>query len=307
MNTTWNAIVAGVDGSPQSMRAAGFAWRLAETAGVECRLVHAVANPWDNLPPVAASYDMAARVQTHLSQVQLGLERQLRTYVPEQAMEHLDIDIGRAAPILTRTARHMHADMVVLGGKHHTALERWFSGSTAHHLVRTLDIPLLVAGDLPGAVRKILVAVDLSASSKAPIDAACRLAKLVNARVRAVHVVEPLPVVADFPAPLALDAAYFRSEHELEDEIWPMFDDPTAEVIVRRGPAAETIRQAALEWQADIVVVGSHGKGWVDRLLIGSTTERLLNALPASLLVIPAYGSTSHADTRHDAALQGAR
>jgi len=34
-------------------------------------------------------------------------------------------------------------------------------------------------------------------------------------------------------------------------------------------------------------VVGSHGKGWVDRLLIGSTTERLLNRLPTSLLIVP--------------------
>jgi hypothetical protein len=34
------------------------------------------------------------------------------------------------------------------------------------------------------------------------------------------------------------------------------------------------------------VVVGSHGKGWVDRVLIGSTTERLLATLPAGLLVV---------------------
>jgi nucleotide-binding universal stress UspA family protein len=307
MKTTWNAIVAGVDGSPQSARAAGFAWRLAQTAGAQCRLVHAVPNPWDNVPPVAASYDMAAHVEDYLSQVQIGLERQLKHYVPDAALEMLDIDIGRAAPVLTRTAQHLHADLVVLGGKHHTALERWFSGSTAHHLVRTLDTPLLVVGDLPKAVDRILVAVDGSSSSHVPVHAACRLAKLLNARMRAVHVVEPLPIMADFPAPLQLDEAYFRSERNLEAEIWPMFDDPTAEVIVRRGPAADTIRQAAIEWQADIVVVGSHGKGWVDRLLIGSTTERLLNALPASLYVIPAYGHTARATAPAAAVLQEAR
>jgi universal stress protein family protein len=43
------------------------------------------------------------------------------------------------------------------------------------------------------------------------------------------------------------------------------------------------------------VVVGSHGKGWVERLLIGSVTERLLNQLPSSLLVVPAY---AHAKAR---------
>ena len=35
------------------------------------------------------------------------------------------------------------------------------------------------------------------------------------------------------------------------------------------------------------VVVGSHGRGWMERLLIGSTTEQLLNQLPTSLLVVP--------------------
>jgi len=37
----------------------------------------------------------------------------------------------------------------------------------------------------------------------------------------------------------------------------------------------------------DLVIVGSHGKGWVDRVLLGSTTERLLNKLPCPVLVIP--------------------
>ena len=40
-------------------------------------------------------------------------------------------------------------------------------------------------------------------------------------------------------------------------------------------------------WGADLVVLGSHGKGWVDRMLLGSTTERLLSHLPTSMLVIP--------------------
>jgi hypothetical protein len=53
------------------------------------------------------------------------------------------------------------------------------------------------------------------------------------------------------------------------------------------GPVIETIVAEAAAWKADLLVVGSHGKGWVDRLLVGSTTERLLNELPTSLLVIP--------------------
>jgi hypothetical protein len=41
------------------------------------------------------------------------------------------------------------------------------------------------------------------------------------------------------------------------------------------------------DWRADLLVVGSHGKGWAERMLVGSVTERLINHLPTSLLVVP--------------------
>ncbi len=43
----------------------------------------------------------------------------------------------------------------------------------------------------------------------------------------------------------------------------------------------------AAAWRAELIVVGSHGKGWIDRLLIGSVTEDLLNNLPCAVLVVP--------------------
>jgi nucleotide-binding universal stress UspA family protein len=57
--------------------------------------------------------------------------------------------------------------------------------------------------------------------------------------------------------------------------------------VVQVGQVAETIIQEARRWSADVVVLGSHGKGFVDRVLLGSATEQLLNELPASLLVVP--------------------
>ena len=61
---------------------------------------------------------------------------------------------------------------------------------------------------------------------------------------------------------------------------------------------AETIAQEATNWNADLIVVGSHGKGWVDRLLMGSTTERLLTFLPASVLVVPTGAALARATVR---------
>ena len=48
-----------------------------------------------------------------------------------------------------------------------------------------------------------------------------------------------------------------------------------------------TLLREAADWKADVLVVGSHGKGWAQRVLLGSVTERLINQLPTSLLVAP--------------------
>jgi nucleotide-binding universal stress UspA family protein len=49
----------------------------------------------------------------------------------------------------------------------------------------------------------------------------------------------------------------------------------------------ETLTQAARSGPATLLVIGTHGAGWVDRLLLGSTAEGLLARLPASLLIVP--------------------
>jgi nucleotide-binding universal stress UspA family protein len=69
--------------------------------------------------------------------------------------------------------------------------------------------------------------------------------------------------------------------------VWPLFGDGGVEKVARSGQVVDVIQHEAAQRGADLVVVGSHGKGWRERLLLGSVTERLLNHLPTSLLVVP--------------------
>jgi nucleotide-binding universal stress UspA family protein len=104
---------------------------------------------------------------------------------------------------------------------------------------------------------------------------------VLGAQLRGLHVVEP----AKFPmvVPLMFDQA------EYERRCSAAFEKlaPPPDHVVRQGVAVDVIAEEAARWEADLVVVGSHGKGWAHRMLIGSSTERLLNLLPASLLVVP--------------------
>jgi nucleotide-binding universal stress UspA family protein len=99
---------------------------------------------------------------------------------------------------------------------------------------------------------------------------------------------EPIPVVPEAPN-YDLTHYYAMLEDQIAHRVWPLVESLDTEKVTRYGTAGDTILQEATEWGADLVVVGSHGKGWVDRLLIGSVTERLLNRLPTSLLVVPVY------------------
>jgi nucleotide-binding universal stress UspA family protein len=282
---SWEPMVVGVDGSPASVGAAELAQRLARIAGVECRLIHTVRDEW---APLAAVGD--AKQVREMQRLQLAVARQqvtetLRDRVAPELLEMLDVRFGPAAVVLQQAAEELRAGLLVLGGKRHGIMERWFGGSTSLNVVRTATVPVLVTAGAPQAIRRVLVAADLSAAARPTVALAERFAKLVGAQLRVLSVIEPLPVVAGAP-PVDPQGYYELSQELLERDVWP-FVAPGVERIVRHGMVVETLLREATDWSADLLVVGSHGKGWAQRILLGSVTERLLNDLPTSLLVAP--------------------
>lgn len=289
---SWQAIVVGVDASPQSVDAAAVGAQIAEAAAVPCWLVHGSRLMFD--PPATAEYltDVELLVEHHLQLARGKLAAGLQGRVPDDALAALDVRLGQSAGVVAETAHERKAGLIIVGGKHHTALARWTGGSTALHLVRATDIPVLVVGPRPGPFRRVLLAVDLSYALQPAFEIATRFARLFTADLRVLHVVEPLPAIAELPVALSDDAFYADSEEHLRRTLEPLMREATFETVLRRGPAAHTVAEEAAAWNADVVVVGSHGKGWMHRLLVGSVTERLLDALPTSLLVVPVPAPT---------------
>jgi nucleotide-binding universal stress UspA family protein len=102
-------------------------------------------------------------------------------------------------------------------------------------------------------------------------------------------VIEPLPILPETP-PTVSGGEYVRlMEEDCTEKVWPIVS-PEAERVIRHAVADIGIAAEAKAWQADVVVVGSHGKGLVERMLVGSVTERLLSDLPAPILVVVPAG-----------------
>jgi nucleotide-binding universal stress UspA family protein len=285
-----NVIVVGVDLSPESLRAAELAAKIATATHAQLIPVHAV--PAIPVFPEVVGINPMPVFSPELQDIvtrsaRAQVERELQNVLPATAVRQLEVQVGPAPFILADVARKRRAELVVLGGKRHGALARGLGRSTAHYLVRTLDMPVLVVAHSAAPIRKVLAAVDLSTVSTRMLEATEQFANLLGAQLRLLHVVEPFRMTHLAPD-LWDKQAYYRSSQEIFDRFASPFKAiAEQDRVIRNGLAAETITEEAGAWQADVIVVGSHGKGWVDRILIGSTTERLVTELPTSILVVP--------------------
>src|SRR5260370_33828223 len=143
---SWQPIVVGTDPSPEAAGAAAFACRLAERAGTSCRLVHAT-------PDVLASADVPQNDpyrQVILDEARSSIVAALADAGPVQLLDTLTVRLGGTPAVLQRVAAELGAELIVLGGKHHTALGRWLGGRTRPHAARTPRGPMTAtAGAAP--------------------------------------------------------------------------------------------------------------------------------------------------------------
>lgn len=137
--------------------------------------------------------------------------------------------------------------------------------------------------------RTVLIAADFSDSSREAFRLACSLAGADKTRLIVLHVVEP-PIVSgelDFPVPLA---GGDRAHHEvLRERLRGAYvpDRPLeVEYILRDGSPAESILHAAEELGCDLVVLGTHGRTGLKRLLMGSVAEAVLRKARCPVLTL---------------------
>jgi nucleotide-binding universal stress UspA family protein len=141
-------------------------------------------------------------------------------------------------------------------------------------------------------VNRILCPVDLSDFSRHALEHALALAKWYEARVTVLYVLgaphlPPVPagVLGDVPVLPPIEP------HEVAEDVRRFCstvipaDEHTAEIVVKEGnPAKEIVRHAE---QADLVVMGTHGRSGFERLFLGSVTEKVLRTTHVPVMTVP--------------------
>jgi nucleotide-binding universal stress UspA family protein len=289
-------VLVGADPTPAGVRAAEYGWRLALAAGVPCELVHAVPDVGISMIPRPGPARQRDLTQALVRNAYQRLAAALESHIGRRVLAGLSVRVGRPADVLAEAAAERGAAVVVLGTRRASALDRALGGSTAHDAVRLVHAPVLVAGRSVAPPRRIMVAADASPHARATIAAAETFARLSHGELLVLHVLEP--GLGSDAVPLAAGLTRYDDEQValFGRRVWSAVTWPDAHPEYRRGPVLEMIRRAVTEWWPDLLVVGSHGRGWVHRMLLGSVTHRLVSDPPASLLVVPPAEDAAAAD-----------
>jgi nucleotide-binding universal stress UspA family protein len=143
---------------------------------------------------------------------------------------------------------------------------------------------------------KLLVAVDFSDASTEVLDRARSLALGMKARVWLLHVAEPDPDFVGYDAgPQTVRdsvAKKFHEEHRALQAHAKAFRSAgiDAVALLVQGSTVQTLLGQAAKLEVDLIVIGSHGKGAMKRLLVGSTSEGVLHKADVPVLVVPTHG-----------------
>jgi nucleotide-binding universal stress UspA family protein len=137
------------------------------------------------------------------------------------------------------------------------------------------------------AFRHILVATDFSEASRRALCDALVLAKENSAQLSLIHVLQPDRQYGALENPPELDLERIAAEKQIKalvDELGPELKIDTT--LVRHGPVAEQVAAVIEEQAVDLLVIGTRGRGGLQKLALGSVAEELLRVAPCPVMTI---------------------
>ena len=150
---------------------------------------------------------------------------------------------------------------------------------------------------------RILVPTDGSPGMRSVVTHALGLAEVHDAELHGLYVVDT-GSFATLPVEMTWDgmSEMLREEGEVATEEFENLagDVPTETAILEGNPSDEIVEYAA-EHACDTIVMGTHGRGGIDRLLLGSVAERVVRTSTVPVVTVPVGETTAESDRPVDA------
>ena len=278
-------IVVAVDGSPASNAAAFWAARDAALRNIPLTVINAVATPTTTWPPVPYPESLAVRLEDEGKKAIMHAMKIAEDAMPADRKVTIGRELVYSSPAPALIKMSDQAEMIVVGTAGRGLLARGVLGSVSSTVVRHAGCPVAVIRDeeLPDPQDPVLVGIDGSAVSEHATAIAFDEASRRGVDLIALHAWSD--VTTEVPA---LDWATVEEEAQrsLAESLagWRQrYPDVTVHrVVVRDRPARNLIEQAE---SAQLVVVGSHGRGGLTGMLLGSVSNTLVHSVRIPVIV----------------------
>jgi nucleotide-binding universal stress UspA family protein len=218
---------------------------------------------------------------------------------------HFDLAEGAIVGQILAKTEVMPADLVVMGTHGRSGFERLMLGSVTEKVLHKAACPVLTvprAGvdvvPAPSVLfKKIVCAIDFSDCSMHALNYAFSLAQEADANLTIVHAIElPPDVFRDVPenafaGPRSLREYTALAEEDSRKRLEAAVPESvraycTVETAMPVGKPSHEILRIAEERKADLLVIGVHGRGVVDRMLFGSTAHHLVRQASCPVLTL---------------------
>ena len=155
-------------------------------------------------------------------------------------------------------------------------------------------------------IKKILYATDLSKNSAYAYRYAMSMAEKYGAEIAILHVIEPIPAAAKHYIKIYVEEAKWEEKIKYEQETAvegikkrleefckresqnaPQCLASVSAILVRPGHPVEEILKAAVEKQCDMILLGTHGKGFLKHTFLGSVARSVLDRARKPVFIIP--------------------
>ncbi len=289
-----NSILVPLDGSGISESALPHAGRLARQTGAQLVLVRAAPHAAESAMSTSDLHTAAPHLRVTLRDTERYLDA-VQAHLKEQglAVRVEALDTNAVDAILFATRRY-GTDLIVMGTSGRSGMQRALAGSVTQHVLHNTTLPVLLVHAMEGKpaneetqpFRKILVPLDGTILAEtAATYLAGEPALLGTATVILLGVASSVGI-----GPNAADLGQYLT---LMGQ--PFVDSGGFDQQVVHGSAGEAILDAARQGGVDLIVMATHGRIGLDRLLHGSTAYHVVHG--ASVPVLLLHGSATAAGT----------